>query len=1115
MPTNTNNEKLTFTPMQEKAINHVHGNALVSASAGSGKTRVVIERILNLIENHGVSLENVLAVTFTKAAAEEMKDKLKTRLTKKYALTGDQRLKEQLSLVQGADVSTIHSFCSKLLRRFFYLTELDGKFEVIDELRADVLKQTAMEQTFEELYEQKDQDFFDLVTVFGKKRKDFELRLLVAKLYVFCIEEGGVNVVLEKTLKNYENPNKSLNIMIYESVIGTLKWVKTALENALPLLSEDVKRKEFCAQLITLVKGVISTKSVNDFGAYALIVEPLKAPGGKIINEKASNVLKTSLKTIKTSLINAVEQVTNANSNEDLSGSKDLCVKLLNLTEKFSKTYANLKREENALDFNDLEQFTLELLQNPEVKEEVKNTYKYVFIDEYQDVNNVQEKIMLALQNDNLFMVGDSKQSIYAFRGCNPKHFVNKYYNYLNGAGTPISLDNNFRSAKKIIQTVNAIFSEVMSLDFGGTDYKTSPMIYGERYQGYEGESELHIVQTTKKVKEKLLEDRGVYSVIDSNLRTPSDNRVPEAQLVLNLVRENLGKDYYDPDEKKVKKVGFGDVCILLRGMTNKLASQIVEELTKASVPVSSTVEVKIQDYPEIKLLLNLLSLLVCADRDVPLATVMKTLFKFTPNELAEIRYRVSSGRKSFYECVLSAKNYSDNVGKKVALFLEWLDKKRLIAEFSGVGEVISQIIKETGYYAEIMASPFGSVKIKRIERFLAESVLGDKKFRAHEFEAHIKDTMSNLAISEATDDDTVKVMTMHASKGLEFPVVIVAGANAQFSSKDLSGSVIYSRDYGIAVQSFNVENMTVKENSARMVIKESVRRSTAVEELRLFYVALTRAKYKLIVTGTSNDYNGNVLDYKYDVKNYLGFIPNGAINTYYHTDLELLSSEVNDKETSVAGSDVDSELVSIIKGGLTYVYPHENAVNLPVKRSVSAVRASEDDEHYKTTAIYGDASAEKGTAYHRFLELIDFYSFNLGDKQALLDSGKLTLEQFNAVDENKVKSILSLSIFDKIKGYKLYKERKFFMLVPANELGLSTSTEEVLIQGIIDLLAVKDNEAILIDYKLSTIESDSDLKKKYLTQMELYKMAIEKVLKLKVTTVCILNVLKESEIFV
>ena len=584
---------------------------------------------------------------------------------------------------------------------------------------------------------------------------------------------------------------------------------------------------------------------------------------------------------------------------------------------------------------------------------------------------------------------------------------------------------------------------------------------------------------------------------------------------MLNIISDNLGSVYYDVKEKdeakRKKTIKFGDICILLRaiGSGSKLGEEIVSALVSLGVPVSSSVKKSIEDYPEIKVLTNLLSLLVCAERDVPLATVMLSLWGFTEDELLLIRKAQGNFKLSFYDCVQNAVKLGDALGEKVKKFINWLDEKRLVSEFLPADEVLLDILKETGYLTKVTASPYGEIRIKRIERFIAESIRGSKKLRVFEFESHVKKVLEDLTVSESVGEDTVKVMTMHASKGLEFPVVIIAGASKKFNQRDKSGSIINEKDLGVAIKSFNSSDMTVSENAVRYLLKRRLKKMGAVEELRLFYVALTRAKCKLYVTASQPGLNDsfNV----YNVNKHSDFLNFESLQTIYHTEPQEINLNYK-KGVAVAGKEQSAELTKGIIDALNYVYPHKNSISVPVKSSVSDVNNLNEEEYYKTTTAFGLSSSEKGTAYHRFFELIDFYNFSVeSDLKRFVESGLMSESQAEFIDADKVKNVLSLGVFSEIKDYKIFKERKFCQLVPYETITGEKIDEKVLIQGIIDLVAVKDGKAILIDYKITTIESDSDVRSKYYTQLSLYKNAIESILGVKVEKVYIVNVLKET----
>lgn len=1106
-----------LTTMQKKAVKHLNGNALVSASAGSGKTRVVIDRIIRLITMQGVKVNEILAVTFTKLAAEEMKDKLKTALTKKYLSTRDKIYKEQLDLVSSSDICTIDSFCSKLIKKYFYALGIDANLQILEESKQKRLSETALEEVFERLYDGENEEFRRLIPLFDSHRSDRGLKDAVKQVYRYIERENSYEELMAKSEDLYLNAYDYLTNEYQSEILKTAidyKQEFLVLENA---FSEDKTRREYCSGIVVTLEHLLKTKDYFEFFKEYKKLN-LNLPRTKSCQPDVQALLKEVADKFKGKMddYSKVFAVDKESEDKNLAESLKTVKSLIKLAVDYSNEYQRLKEEENAVDFIDVERYASKLLKNEEILNEVKGLYSYIFVDEYQDVNNLQEEIITTLSNDNSFFVGDSKQSIYAFRGCNPEFFNEKYksYNENSNLGTPIPLDYNFRSAPAIVDGVNEIFSAVMTENYGGTNYQKNRMLYGGLYKDYQGICQIHLIKKPEKV-EKAFPERGVYSVMNATEKKQTEDVLTEVKFIINLIGERLGQKYYDLKSNTYKTIDFGDICILLRSMSSSgnLGEELVHALVNMGIPVSSSVEKNIADYPEIKVLLNLVSLLVCAERDIPLANVMLAMGGFSEEELALISNIGSkSWVKSFSESVEKASLEDSSLGKKCREFIAWLDGKRLIAEFLPVGEVINSIIKETGYLASVTSSPYGYVRVKRIERFLAETTVSGKKLRAVDFEEHINEVLQDLSISESFGENTVKVMTMHASKGLEFPVVIVANVAKQFNFQDLAYNVIYEKNSGIAVRSYNQENMTYSDNVARSVIKKRYKKSAQVEELRLFYVALTRAKCELYLTmsldGLNDEFNGSQVNKMSD------FITKGNIPVFYH-DEEINLVFPKKSGVAVAGKELEGELTKKIIETLSYKYPYKNEIKLPVKSSVSDVNKNED-EYFIRTDKYGESSSEKGTAYHRVFELIDFYSFG-GQKEIdkLVEDGLMTERQAELVDANKVQSILKLDIFNKIKNSKLLKEQKFCHLVPANKLFGGNEERKVLVQGICDLIAIDGDSAVLIDYKISTIESDEDIVKAYKTQMELYKNAIEEVMKLKVKGVYIINVLKENVILV
>lgn len=1012
-------DNLNITKQQYDCIYHDKGNVIVSASAGSGKTFVIINRIIRLVAEKGVGVEKILATTFTKLAANEMKEKLKKALIEKFNETGDLRFKNELTKVANASISTIHSFLGDLLRRYFYVVGLDANFEILDEKKSKKYSSLAIDELFLKLYEEGDEEFLKLLNVYSSKRKDSKLKELILKVYEFSEAE---------------------------------------------LSLEDLRKKSLALQT-------------------------------KVLNDLEEGERENHLKNVEENceIINAI----------------------INLTIKFKEEYDLLKREENYVDFCDLERLVLKLFEDKEVLQSVKNSYEYIFVDEYQDVNSVQEQIISLLENDNLFMVGDSKQSIYGFRGCNPEFFINKYEKYKKkDGGIAINLDKNFRSTKAVLNAVNNVFSRVMTKEIGGNQYLDNLMEYGGGYPSYDGEVVIHLLDDNPKKTTQDTEFLGVYSVIENSNKQKETNYGNEELYIVKLIGDLIGKTYYDSKEKRQKKIEFKDICILTRSLKG-FGSSIVKTLIDFKIPVSSGVKNSIASYPEVKAIYSVVESICSLENDVSLATVMLNFKDFSETELALIR-KIGGRDIKFFECLLKAKESSEYQGlaNKVSEFILWFDKIRLVSEYQTADEVLRRVIKETNFDVKLKLSAYGKAKLSRVERFISESNLGGNGLKILEFYDYLQDALDEISILESEGEDTVKIMTAHSSKGLEFPIVIVAGTDRLFNSKDKSMEVIRDREFGLAPKSYNLDDMLVSENLARDFLKDVYSKKRAVEEARLLYVELTRAQCELhILCKKSLKEEVSEEDFV-SANSQLNYLSRNDATVYEVTeaDYEKVLS-VNEgspiEEAVVIGKEKDPFITEVLKKNLSFKYDYITETTMPVKQSVSELNT--DDEYYKVTNLFGTSSSEKGTAYHRFFELCSFCCDSVEKElNEFKNNGLITKEQFELLDVNKLKSILKMDVFSQIKGKEIFKEQKFCYFVSARELGYN-SDESVLIQGIIDLLVISGDGVWLLDYKLSSIEREEDFIKAYKKQMYLYKRAIEKVLNKKVEKVILINILQEK----
>lgn len=1018
--------KVTLTAEQLKCINHEKGNLIVSAAAGSGKTHVIIERIIRLVKDKRVSVDKILAVTFTRLAADEMKEKLKKALIKEFNETGEIYFKEQLNVVSSADISTIHSFLGNLLRTYFYKINLDPNFEIADERKSKKIMKSALKDLFEELYETGEEKFLEVLNYYAVNRQDDSFKQTIIDLYNFSNSESSIESLRVKSLKFHDEAFEVYKSGELNSIIKELKM------------------------------------KVDGYDEEKL--------------EKTKNTVNV----------------------------------LLDLTEKFKEKYTEYKREENAVDFADLEFLSIELFKNEDVLLDIKNKYEYIFVDEYQDVNSVQEEIIQKLSDNNAFMVGDSKQSIYGFRGCNPKYFINKYDDYNNNlGGEAIPLNKNFRSAKNIVKGVNNVFSEIMTEEVGDFNYSANQMVYGEGYGEDDGEAVIKIVENDIEVKDSQL-FKGVYSVVKNSKKINNQGISAELLALVDTIKKVYKTSYYDVKEGKYKQVEYDDICILTRSIKST-GENIIKALIEYDIPVSSSVKNEVSAYPEIKALHSAVKALTYMQSDVDLASVMLNFGNFDEDELVKIR-KIGGFNESFYDSVKKASLKGDEFGEKIKNFITWFNEIRLFCEYMPASIVLRRVISESNWDLKLMATSLGKNKMARVERFLSEADFATKPMTIAEFNEYLEEFIDEISFTEADGEGTVKLMTAHGSKGLEFPVVIVVGVTNAFSSQDLRNQLLMDREYGIAPKCYDSANMTVMHTPAIALIKNEYKIKRTVEEIRLFYVQLTRAKYKLYVIVDEEIPDIHDMCEIVKAKSQKAFLAEGdmPIERCVGSILQSFLGKEEDGANYVVGDYENDVATNKIVENLTYEYPFNIATTLPLKTSVSKLN-ERDKEYYKISEAFGESTSEMGTAYHRFLELSSFNPDLVEEElQNFLTTSKITKEESDLLDVNKLKSILTMPIFAFIRGKNCYKERKFCNFIDAKEIGYDVN-EKVLVQGIIDLIVEDDDGLILIDYKLSKIEEDSDIIEKYSKQLSLYKRALENCMGAKVKKVYLINILQEK----
>ena len=1107
---------------QLQVINHEQGNILISASAGSGKTFVMVERLIRLIIEKKTSVANVLCVTFTEAAATEMKEKIKRAIAKKISEGVD--LTEELLLVDNADISTIHSFCSKLIRRYFFIAGISPDYKIVDEAKAKALKNESLDRTFNKLYALKDKDFLFVLKRYKEKRADGALKKLILSMHDDVNKNADTEKYINETLKIYEDIDYA-NAKYKEYILPYFNLVKNGcydLEYKCKALGfeQGLKHLGIISNYADeVINGDIYT--VLKYGAYKIT----KSYGTKLDEEKLAlkeeiNALYGIIEGVYKRVLGYVTDINNdAKIGLEL---KSHIEKLIKIVKLFDEEYSDSKREENLLDFADLERFALKILRDEETLNTIKNQYSYVFADEYQDVNDVQEELLSKISNDNLFMVGDVKQSIYGFRGSRPEIFENKEKEMKARKEKTVRLNHNFRSAPAVLDMANEIFSYSMTSDLYGVDYfSTARLIPGGIYpEDMKGRTALYLLEKASNSTAK--EERTkVYDLLKEAEKEKINYPSNVALLIESIIRKELKNKFYDTKLNKERFVTYSDIALLNKNRDNDYVSKTVQDLLRLNIPVSAEVTVNVLDFAEIQTLISILSLIDCKRDDVSLVSVLKSpVGNFTEEELLKIAILYKDylstlpenerPRRTFYNSYVYALiNAKGELKEKLKKFNDYIDSVRIKADFLGAGEILKKVIAECSITDHLIAKGDAEEKFKRISFFIKKALDG-KKYTVHEFLEFIKNSTSAFDMSPSATENAVKVMTIHKSKGLEFPVVILFGLEKPMTKRgEYSEDIFSDNTLGFCPKSYDDEKKVTFENFFRGLFVEKKRIDKLKEDLRLLYVGTTRASYSMHLTlEASKDKRKNTF---LGANTFVDYIPN-HLETITVTPEELMAKDEERKgKRDVLVGESDKLLKEKIKNNLQYVYPHNDSTTLPVKCSVTKATKEVKDEqnviHYVTTDE--ETGINRGITAHKILEMLNFDTLDNDDFTSqvknMVENNILTNEDVSLVDLSKLESAV-LSFKDRVKGKKLYREQNFIALLDSKTV-LDRAEEGVLVQGIIDLLVVGDDGAEIIDYKYSSLKGEN-LKTRYLKQLDLYALAVENSLKIKVNKKTLVNVL-------
>lgn len=1236
---------MNLTADQRKVVDTRKKDILVSAAAGSGKTAVLIQRILSRITDaeDPIDVDRLLIVTFTKAAAAEMRERLhKAILEALEKEPENDNLQRQATLIHNAQITTIDSFCLFILRNHFHEINLDPAFRIGDPGEVKLIEKQVLIETLEEFYVEGGEDFLAFSDAYCPNGNEDKLEELVEQLYHYSMSHPWP---LE-----WLNMCKLSAMDLTEESICQMEWMKygwsfiKAIIHDCILMAKinlsacekpggpyqyaaaveaDLKCFEGLLSIAEQELTKVSYEQLED-AVCEMKWATLSRKSDPSVAEEQKQLVKDVRDRYKKLMKDLVDNYLDDPFSFILKKEQDsveMNAVLIDITERFIQNLAKTKKEKNLIDFSDAEHYALSILcengKPTNTALSYQEYFKEVMIDEYQDSNMVQELLLSSIANKNegmhdRFMVGDMKQSIYRFRLACPAIFLDKYKEYQSEdeENTLINLKMNFRSREQVLDSVNEVFYKIMKPEVGDVLYDQDAALYlGANFGAKLGDDNPYRTELM------LLETDGLKS---------KDAREVEALMIAKKIKSLVGifqivdtqksKNLSEGEEPVLRKVNYRDIVILTRSETN-VTSVLRSVLMKEGIPVHVTSKNGYFTAQEVSTLMDLLRVINNPYEDIPFCSAMLSVFfQFTESELAMIRAE-KKAEKSLYEAFLSCVRAYQNscdvskingdedneeckrnesgedtklslANKLPAVLLEKMQKAisdlnrlRQKSIVLSMPDLVQEILTHYHYLEYVTAMPAGQQRCANVEMFVEKTVDYEKTsfhglFQFIRYMEQLKKYEVDYGEASilAETADVVRIMTIHKSKGLEFPICFVAGMERRFNTKDTSNSVLIDVDWGVASEYMDLENRIKGKTLRRNLLAQHMKRESLGEELRVFYVAMTRAKEKLILTATVDsvekatekygflryaDCNCEIpgallasassyLDYvmmtypfgleHFDVKSYT-LEELGLKNVEEEVDLFVKKSML-EKENEFEGllqksmeedAAFQSEL-GRMQEKLSFVYPHRNLETLRAKTSVSELKKAAMEEaglHPQfETDVKGEpyypgfakgpeekGGTQRGSAYHRALELLDFAMLAKLYQQEGESKEKILKQIKDSLIQKVEKGLLSQEYFDllsfeKLLGFvcsdfglrmakaqengKLKKEQPFVLAIEATRLNSEFPPEEhVLIQGIIDVFFEEDGEIVILDYKTDRIDTMQALLERYRTQLDYYEEAV------------------------
>lgn len=1155
-----------WTKPQLDAINAESGTILVSAAAGSGKTSVLVERIVRKLtrSDNPVLPEQLLVVTFTNAAAAEMRSRVFERISQKR-LEEPAKRQEYIKLLSRLDemkICTMDSFCISLVREHFSHCGISPDFTILENGQAALMKKKVVEDVIEYLYKNDSENFVPLTRLFEKGLNDANLSASILSLSASSMAQPSDEKWLDGVGDNFLPVSADEGVwgeILISNAADKLSYAKLLAEEALSVLSfeEELYGKigHFFEEELRRIDELIlafPNFSWNDRCAAVLrLINYIKDVKFRAPNGYSENPFKNRAYAKRGEYKSLLEKIYNTlniseeENAEDIGILKPMADELIKAAKLFNRKLLEEKKEQSAFEFSDITRFALSLLYDP-TKADPKTALAYslsenfneILIDEYQDTSRVQDTLFncLSKNGENMFMVGDVKQSIYRFRLASPEIFIEKSesFPYYDGKEkkSKIILSQNFRSRKGVVDTVNFFFDALLSKKCGEIDYTDDEKLnFSASYfpESNEADTNLHIVENSEM---KSHEAEAVYTA--------------------KLIKKELeaGTPVFSKGENRRCKPS--DFCILLRS-TKGLASVFANALKNEGISVSVNAGEDFFDTAQIKMIMSFLYVLDNPSRDVSLlALMLSPLFGFTPDELAQIKINARKNRLPKGSSLFAAVSLLCNKGdKKCRDLCDKISFYRRLSVTCSAGELLEKLYDDFSCTGVVLSMDDGEKRKNDLLQLLelAYSYSGETKKGLGGFIRRLDAFRENgVPIEKGTassGENSVSIMTMHGSKGLEFPFVIISGLNKQFFTSDLNSSLLINHEYGIGLKRQEPEKIKLYDTLSSLAVKTRLKSEKLSEELRIHYVALTRAKEKLHIVIALNDIEkkissiGEILsDTTKLPAEYVSSVSNPAVwylsAFIHHPDAENLrvysdfvaptSSNINvfcthedfyefEEPFEPIFESADEEIVKRISEKVNFVYPYLSAATALSKHTASALDGEEFSTQYFASTVPAFLSEAKltpadiGTATHRFLQFCDFSKCKESPEaelDRLVARNRLSELMGQSVDMKSIEMFFNSPTMKRIENAEsVFREKQFTLSKSICDMDSSIDekfrNEKTVIVGKIDLIFIENGEAVILDYKTDNVKNVNELAKRYARQLDLYSEAVEKAMGIRV----------------